>query len=236
MWLFQKYFFSADTNHQWKKDVQKVIGATPNKFLLYQIALSHRSVSEKSIENNERLEFLGDAILSSIIAEYLYHKYPYKGEGFLTEMRSKIVNRVFLNDIALKMELNKILKYNKQDITIKNTMIFGNALEALIGAIYLDKGYRKVRKFIMKKIVFPFVILEELEEIDMNIKNKLYGWSFKYNKKLEFTIEKEGHERDKKYFIIAARIDGEIVGQGKASTKKEASNIASKSALRHMNL
>ncbi|MGL6022032.1 MAG: ribonuclease III family protein [Chitinophagaceae bacterium] len=237
MWLFKKYFFSTNiNNYQWKKDLEKIIGFSPNNFLVYKLALSHRSYFKKSMGNNERLEFLGDAILNSIIAEYLLYKYPYKGEGFLTEMRSKMANRIFLNDIALKMELNKILRYNKYDITVKNTMIFGNALEALIGAIYLDKGYSKVKIFIKSKIFFPFVILEELEEIDINIKNKLYGWSFKYNKKLEFTIEKEGYERDKKYFIVAARIEGEIIGQGKACTKKEASNIASKLALKHMNI
>ncbi|HMG83579.1 MAG TPA: ribonuclease III domain-containing protein, partial [Ferruginibacter sp.] len=126
---------------EFKKQLSNVLGFTPGDLKLYKTALSHRSVREGADENNERLEFLGDAVLSSIVAHYLFMKYPYKGEGFLTEMRSKMVNRQQLNDIGVKMGLKKITIYNRHDNSLKISQIFGNTLEALIGAVYLDKKY-----------------------------------------------------------------------------------------------
>ncbi|HEX8279566.1 MAG TPA: ribonuclease III domain-containing protein, partial [Segetibacter sp.] len=125
-----------------QKQLENVLGIKTRNISLYTTALSHRSVKENADENNERLEYLGDAVLSSIVADYLFKKYPYKGEGFLTEMRSKMVNRQQLNELAIKIGLNKIAMYNKIDGSLKGSQIFGNALEALIGAFYLDKGYR----------------------------------------------------------------------------------------------
>ena len=110
---FIKNLFGGQKNKEFKKQLNNVLGFTPGDIALYKTALSHRSVREGADENNERLEFLGDAVLSSIVAHYLFRKYPYKGEGFLTEMRSKMVNRQKLNDIALKMGLKKITFYNK---------------------------------------------------------------------------------------------------------------------------
>jgi len=136
-----------------KKQLVNVLGFTPGDTALYRTALSHRSVREGADENNERLEFLGDAVLSSIIAHYLFRKYPYKGEGFLTEMRSKMVNRQKLNEIALKMGLKKITFYNKSDNALKISQIFGNTLEALIGAVYLDKGYKKTQRWVEEYII-----------------------------------------------------------------------------------
>ena len=113
---FFKSFFEKDNKKSFKKQLNNVLGFVPGDLSLYKTALSHRSVREGADENNERLEFLGDAVLSSIIAHYLFRKYPYKGEGFLTEMRSKMVNRQKLNEIALKMGLKKITFYNIADI------------------------------------------------------------------------------------------------------------------------
>jgi len=127
--------------------------------------MSHRSIKERTTDNNERLEYLGDAILGGIIADYLYMKYPYKGEGFLTEMRSKMVNRQMLNDIAIRMGLKKITSYNKQDGSLKSSQIFGNALEALVGAIYIDKGYKATKRWVFKKIIIPHLFAEDLEQI-----------------------------------------------------------------------
>ena len=136
---FLKDFLSGDIKKkEFKKQLNNVLGFTPGELTLYRTALSHRSVREGADENNERLEFLGDAVLSSIVANYLFMKYPYKGEGFLTEMRSKMVNRQQLNDIGVKMGLKKITIYNKNDSSLKISQIFGNTLEALIGAVYLD--------------------------------------------------------------------------------------------------
>lgn len=121
-------------------------------------------------ENNERLEYLGDAVLSSVIAHYLFRIYPYKGEGFLTEMRSKMVNRHKLNEIAVKMGLKKITIYNKFDNGLKVSQIFGNTLEAIVGAVYLDRGYDKTVKWVEKRIILPYLITDELESVDITVK------------------------------------------------------------------
>ena len=136
MQIFGKLFGKKPVKLSFEKQLQNVLGLKPGNLSLYTTALSHRSVKEGADENNERLEYLGDAILSSIVADYLFKKYPYKGEGFLTEMRSKMVNRSQLNDLALKMGLKKITLYNKFDGSLKGSQIFGNTLEALVGPMF----------------------------------------------------------------------------------------------------
>ena len=132
-----------------------MLGFAPGKSALYRAALTHRSVRDSADENNERLEYLGDAILSGIIADFLFKKYPYKEEGFLTEMRSKMVNRNKLNEIAIKMGIKKITLFNKFDNSLKISQIFGNTLEALVGAIYLDKGFRKTQQWVLERMIIP---------------------------------------------------------------------------------
>ena len=196
-------FFKIDKElASFKRQLKNVLGFRPSDILLYKTALSHRSVREGADENNERLEFLGDAILSSIVAHYLFRKYPYKGEGFLTEMRSKMVNRQKMNEIALKMGLKKITIYNKSDNALKISQIFGNSLEALIGAVYLDKGYEKTRKWVEKYIILPHLFIDDLEVIDINIKNKLYGWANKNGKSIEFVTLDEKMENGRRLFTI----------------------------------
>jgi len=119
-----------------------MLGYKPGNISLYKTALTHRSIRDGADENNERLEYLGDAVLSALIADYLFKRYPYKEEGFLTEMRSKMVNRQQLNEIAIRMGLKKVTLYNKMDGSLKVSQIFGNTLEALVGAI-LTWGIRK---------------------------------------------------------------------------------------------
>ena len=148
MQLLKNIFKEDSKKKEFRNQLTNVLGFSPGELDLYITALSHRSVREGADENNERLEFLGDAVLSSIVAHCLFKKYPYKGEGFLTEMRSKMVNRQQLNDIGIKMGLKKITIYNKHDNSLKISQIFGNTLEALIGAVYLDKGYKKTQKWV----------------------------------------------------------------------------------------
>jgi ribonuclease-3 len=192
--LLKKIFFGDKIEKEFKKQLSNVLGFTPVELNLYRTALSHRSVREGADENNERLEFLGDAVLSSIVAHYLFRKYPYRGEGFLTEMRSKMVNRQQLNDIGIKMGLKKITIYNKQDSSLKISQIFGNTLEALIGAVYLDKGYPKTQHWVEKNIISTHLFMDDLEGIEINIKNKLYGWANKNGKLLEFDTLEEKFE------------------------------------------
>lgn len=219
-----------------KRQLKNVLGFTPRDILLYKTALSHRSVREGADENNERLEFLGDAILSSIVAHYLFRKYPYKGEGFLTEMRSKMVNRQKMNEIAIKMGLKKITIYNKMDNALKISQIFGNSLEALIGAVYLDKGYEKTKKWVEKYIIMPYLFIDDLEGIDINIKNKLYGWANKNGKSLEFVTLDEKIENGRRLFTIASTVDGQIISQAKGYNKKDASHIAAQLAVEKLGL
>jgi ribonuclease III len=219
-----------------QKQLENVLGIKPGNIFLYTTALSHRSVKEGADENNERLEYLGDAVLSAIVADYLFKKYPYKGEGFLTEMRSKMVNRQQLNDIAVKMGLKKITLYNKFDGSLKGSQIFGNTLEALVGAIYLDKGYRKTQKWVLKHMIVQHMDVDDLETIDINLKNKLIGWASKNGKILEFETLEEKLENSRRVFTIAAVLDGEQLALGKGYNKKDASQIAAQLAIERLGL
>lgn len=208
-----------------------MLGFTPRKTAIYEIALSHRSSKESKDENNERLEYLGDAILGAVIGDFLYKKYPYQPEGYLTEMRSKIVNRQRLNEIAIKMGLRRLTIYNKDNNFLKISGIFGNTLEALIGAVYLDLGFEKTRKFIFKRIVLPYIDLESLENEEINHKNKLYGWANKYGHQLEFELLDEHLEGGRRLFTVAIVVDGDMVCSGKAYNKKDAGQLAARDAL-----
>jgi len=234
--LLKNIFFGDKIKNEFKKQLSNVLGFTPGELNLYRTALSHRSVREGADENNERLEFLGDAVLSSIVAHYLFRKYPYRGEGFLTEMRSKMVNRQQLNDIGIKMGLKKITIYNKQDNSLKISQIFGNTLEALIGAVYLDKGYPKTQHWVEKNIISTHLFMDDLEGIEINIKNKLYGWANKNGKLLEFDTLEEKFENGRRLFTIGATVDGELVAQGKGYNKKDASQVAAQLAVDKLGL
>ncbi|MEI6265201.1 MAG: ribonuclease III [Sphingobacteriia bacterium] len=228
--------FSFKSTSAFDQQIIDMLGIRPGNIQLYRNALSHRSVKETPDENNERLEFLGDAVLSAIVADYLFKRYPYKGEGFLTEMRSKMVNRQQLNDIALKMGLRKLTFYNKFDNALKGSQIFGNTLEALIGAVYLDKGYDKTKTWILKQIIIPHLFLEDLELIDINLKNKLIGWANKNGKTITFDLAEEKLEGNRRIFTMNAVLDGEIFAQGKAGNKKDASQVAAQIAVEKLGL
>jgi len=219
-----------------RKQLKNVLGFSPGKAVLYKTALTHRSLKDKSDENNERLEYLGDAILSAIIADFLFKKYPYKEEGFLTEMRSKMVNRNQLNDIAVKMGLKKISYFNKFDGSLKMSQIFGNTLEAVVGAIYLDKGFDKTKQWVIERIIQPYLFLDDLELLEINHKNKLYGWANKNSKTLEFETLDEHMEAGRRLFTVGAVVDGELLAQGKAYNKKDASQIAAQVAIDKLGL
>jgi ribonuclease-3 len=216
---------------EFEKSVHMLIGYHNNKMILFHTAFNHRSLKENPSENNERMEFLGDAIISSVVAEYLFKKYPYKGEGFLTEMRSKMVNRQQLNHIAIQMGLKKMTRFNKLDGGLKSSQIFGNTLEALVGAIYLDKQYNFTKKWIIEKMIQPYLFMDELEQIDINIKNKIIGWALKQGKQIDFVLADEQLEGRRRLFTINIVIDGEVITSQKGFTKKDASQIAAQKAI-----
>jgi len=233
---FLKKLFRKADDSSFEKQLKNVLGIKSGNTLLYRTAMSHRSVKETADENNERLEYLGDAILSAIVADYLFKRYPYKGEGFLTEMRSKMVNRQQLNDIALKMGLRKLTFYNKFDNALKGSQIFGNTLEALVGAVYLDKGYPKTHDWVLRQIVIPHMFVDDLELIDINLKNKLIGWANKNGKALTFELADEKMEGSRRLFTINAMLDGKLLAMGKGYNKKDASQVAAQVAVEKLGL
>ena len=236
MQFLKRFFKKSEDESSFETQLKNVLGIQSGNSLLYRTALSHRSVKETADENNERLEYLGDAVLSAIVADYLFKRYPYKGEGFLTEMRSKMVNRQQLNDIALKMGLRKLTFYNKFDNALKGSQIFGNTLEALVGAVYLDKGYRKTHNWVLKQIVIPHMFVDDLELIDINLKNKLIGWANKNGKTLTFELAEEKMGGSRRLFTINAMLDGELLAFGKGYNKKDASQIAAQVAVEKIGL
>jgi ribonuclease III len=171
-----------------------VLGFYPYKIEYYQLAMLHRSASIPT-ENgrslsNERLEFLGDAVLNSVITDILYRKYEYEREGFLTNTRSKIVKRESLNKIALEIGLDKLMLAGK-NVSINNTNMLGNALEALLGAIYLDQGYKKCKQFVEKRLLKSFIDIDKLINDEENYKSKLIEWCQKKRYELEFELLSE---------------------------------------------
>ena len=233
---FWTSFYKKHSDPSFKKTLKGVLGYSPGNVSLYKTALTHRSVKDALDENNERLEYLGDAVLSALVADYLFKRYPYKEEGFLTEMRSKMVNRQQLNDIAIKMGLKKVTLYNKSDVSLKTSQIFGNTLEALVGAVYLDRGYKKTSKWVNDRIIMPHMFVDDLEILEINHKNKLYGWANKHGRQLEFETLKEQLENGRRLFTVGAVINGKVVSQGKAFNKKDASQIAAQLAVEKLGI
>ena len=223
------------------REISAISGFIPKEIFLYHLSLTHSSLVRKSSEEgssarecNERLEFLGDSVLDSVIAEYLFKLYPTKDEGFLTEMRSKIVNRKSLNEICKKLLLSNLIKHNQNGSV--NRSMYGDALEAFIGAIYLDLGYKKVRKFIYRRIIDPHIQMNQVETQIISYKNKLIEYVQK--KKLgilEFEVLDEIGEGPHKTFRVQSLVGDMILGQGEGKNKKTAEQRASEDALIKLN-
>jgi ribonuclease-3 len=229
--LINRILNKSSSDKQLMLQLEHLLGFTPRRIAFYQLALMHRSRPDDITDSNERLEFLGDAILGAIIAEYLFKKYPYQPEGFLTELRSRIVRRETMNNVALRMGLNKLVQYNKNDRSLSRSHIFGNALEALIGAVYLDQGFTKTRKFILNQIVRSYIDLDEMESTDTNYKNQLLSWAQRNDRSLVFETLDETMEGTRKLFTVGIMLDGELVAQGTGFNKKEAGQVAAKNGL-----
>ena len=207
------------------------MGFRPHYLSYYITALTHRSINDQTAANNERLEYLGDAFIGAVVGEYLFKKYPLRDEGYLTEMRSKIVSRNSLNDIARKMGLQKLLRFNHSDRLLRRSQIFGNALEAFVGAVYLDVGFKKTQKFLLTRVLDPYINMDELEHTDYNFKNKLYTWAQRHNLELEFVTFSESAEAGRKIFIVGILADNKEIARASGYSKKEASQLAAKAAL-----
>ncbi len=207
----------------------------PGRVKLYERAFIHKSITQNDNSgkavNNERLEYLGDAILGSVIAEHLYKEYPGQNEGFLTKMRSKIVNGENLGALAEKMGLIPLIKTQTfGEHTLKH--ISGDALEALIGAVFIDKGYARTRRFILKNILVRHIDLNELEKIEKNYKSQLIEWGQKNRIEVCFYTDVESYDPTR--FISYVSIGNNLYGSGTGVSKKEAEQMAANETLKEL--
>lgn len=205
--------------------MKNILGFAPRNVRLYELAFLHKSAAEEVIKgvktSNERLEYLGDAVLSSVVADFLFHKYPLKDEGFLTQMRSKIVSRASLNRLALKMGLKEVI-VAEFDLEQMSKSIYGDSLEALVGAIYLDKGYKFAKKIIVNRIILCYLNIEEIEKQDLSQKSTLFEYAQKEKKQLEFkVVDTIGNGKRKQYMVIAL-LDNVQIAKGYGYSIKEA--------------
>lgn len=227
---FFNYYISTDK--ELARKLKDILGFTPRNLKLFQQAFYHKSMNNSQsghAGNNERLEYLGDAILSTIVAEYLYKKYPRQDEGFLTKMRSKIVKRKTLNTIADRMGLD-ILLSNYSHGKLSQSML-GNALEALVGAIYLEFGYKKTRDYIIESILMQHIDIHELERFDDNYKSLLLEWAQKNGKSVEYKLIAKSKLNKRDRFKVGVFIDGSQIASAEDFNKKSAEQIASSSVI-----
>ena len=196
------------------KELKKILGFYPDNAALYDQAFTHKSiVNEERLgekDSNERLEFLGDAVLGAVIADYLYLQYPQEDEGFLSKMRSKMVNRAFLNQLAIDLGLDTFIETSAD--TSRSQSIFGDAFEALIGAIYLDKGYNECKTFIIDRVVKDYIDLKQLINTESNYKSKLIEWTQQHKLPYEFKITFQEADQAKE-FLCQLYVSGELVGK-----------------------
>ncbi len=209
----------------------QLIGKKPKNIALYKLALQHTSVAHNGAnslkESNERLEYLGDAILGAVVAEFLFKKYPYKDEGFLTEIRSRIVNRQSLNELAIKSGIAKFVRFDIKKSNLKTAnSIYGDAMEALVGAVYLDLGYKACRKFIVMELLKSYFDFDKLIHTTQNYKSKIIEWAQKENKKIRFEITSENGKNHHRQFESLIYIDEEPLATGLGFSKKKAEQAA----------
>lgn len=217
--------------------IGNITGLTPGNIILYKTALRHPSAAKDNITDSyERLEYLGDAVLGTVIAELLFKKYPFKSEGFLTEIRARIVNREELNKLGFKIGLNKIVTYHSYKSSYSHKSLYGDALEALIGAVYLDKGFKKCRNFIISKLISPHFDLEEIVASNKNFKSILIEWAQKENKDIKFVIIKEISGKNHKEFTAEVLIEDNPMSQGQGLSKKKAEQAAAEKACEKLDL
>lgn len=235
---FYNYYFSPDK--EVVRRLRRLLGFTPAYLALFKLAFQHKSSNydrPKTYyggQNNERLEYLGDAVLGTIVAEYLYKKYPTEDEGFLTKMRSKIVKRKSLNEIGFNMGLDEILStYNNTRIA---KSMLGNAVEALVGAVYVEQGYRLTTRFVVRRMLRYYVDVHYLETYDDNYKSQLLEHCQKNGKKVDYKVMKRYKQDKRDRFKVAVIVNGKRMAMGEDFNKKAAEQIASRRALQGMGL
>ncbi len=219
--------------------IHNIAGITPSNLALYKLATCHSSIAKDEgtgyKESNERLEYLGDAILGAAVADFLFKKFPYKNEGFLTEVRSKIVNRESLNALARKIGVANIVQYDKKNAHLQQ-VILGNTLEAIVGAIFLDKGYLKCKKFVIDKLISPNYDLDDLVNVSSNFKSKVIEWAQREGLEIKFEIISVKKGKNHKEFTAQVIMHGEAKGTGFGNSKKKAEQDAAYKTCEMLNI
>ena len=235
-----KLYFSP--NRAYIRSLENLLGFVPGNLRLYRMAFRHRSVAVElkngTKNSNERLEFLGDAILGSVVAEILFKMYPYKDEGFLTEMRSKIVSRANLNQLAKRLGLDEHIEYDNRMIGHNNKQgsLLGDTFEAMIGAVYMDNCYNFTRNFLINRIIKPHIDIHTLELTETNFKSKIIEWCQRHGKDISFEIIANEEGENSKLFTIQISVDGENCAIGRDYNKKNAEKLAAEKACEYLKI
>ncbi len=227
-----RVYFSPDKKLY--ESLCNLLGFYPGNITLYKLAFRHSSAAQqiqKGVkDSNERLEFLGDSVISAVVADYLFKKFPYKDEGFLTKMRSKMVSRAQHNQLAIKFGLNKFIESNNNRFGTSPGSINGDAYEALIGAIYLDKGYKAAQEFLISRIINVHIDMDELETKEVDFKSKFIEWAQKEKKDFRFELLNDGGTNVDKQFVMQLWVDNKIAGTAQHFSKKRAEQLAAEQA------
>lgn len=215
--------------------IKNIFGYYPGNKVLYKLALLHRSAAielKSDVKvSNERLEYLGDAVLNTVIADYLFKRYPFNDEGFLTEMRSKLVSRKHLNHLSVKLGIDQLVMKNNENTNLYRSMS-GDAFEAIIGAIYLDKGYDFTKKVIVNRIIKNHIDMETLEKTEWNYKSKIIDWAQKERKSVGFNVAELIGRGYNKQYVVEILIDNVVSGKGQDFSIKAAEQQASENAFK----
>tara|TARA_Y100001954_G_scaffold228786_1_gene273747 strand:- start:297 stop:968 length:672 start_codon:yes stop_codon:yes gene_type:complete len=219
--------------------IKNIFGFLPGNIFLYKLALRHKSAA-KVVANgikvsNERLEYLGDAVLGTIVADFMFKKFPYKDEGFLTEMRSKVVKRSQLNSLAQKLGIDKLINSTSESRSLCKS-INGDAFEAFIGAMYLDKGYEFTKKVVINRIINVHLDIDTLEKQNLNYKSRLIEWSQKERKTVEYKVIEEIGDGYKKQYLVEVEVDGKAMGRAQDHSIKGAEQLASEKAVQQLKI
>lgn len=213
-----------------------LLGFVPGRTYLYRKALTHSSLvtgPKRKLACNERLEFLGDAVLCAVTTDYIYKKYGRESEGFLSKARSRVVCRENLNTLAIKIGLDRLV-HAGDVFHSHNSNVYGNAFEALIGAIYLDKGFEGCSRFILDKVYNPHLDIDVIAKSDNNYKSKLIEWSQKEHREILFSLCSEERRGDSQFFVSEVFVDGVLCGRGEGFSKRESQQCAAKKALQQI--
>lgn len=230
----------GDAGSALRSSIRNLFGFSPKNLALYRLAFRHKSVAE-SLGNgfrlsNERLEYLGDAVLGSVVADYLFKLFPFRDEGFLTEMRSRIVCRKNLNSLSRKLGIDRLVQSDNDPNYTGATSIMGDAFEAFVGALYLDKGYVFTQKVLVERVIQNHLDIDELLAMEVNFKSRIIEWAQKERREVVFRLDRE-QDRGKRgrSYLVSLWLDGQMAGQGEDQSIKKAEQHAARQALEALN-